>query len=79
MMDRIFPPQNQLHDGMAAARIAGYSWPEINDFISGRMQASAGADYHPDEIRNFLGLGSPQDTADRLRARYLRNVNAEDE
>lgn len=78
MIEKLFPPQNQLHDGMTAARIAGYSWPEINDFVSGRMNASAGVGYHPDEIRSYLGLGSPADTEERLRALFLRNVSGDE-
>lgn len=69
------PPQNALHDGMAAARIAGYSWPEINQFVAGRNAASAQAGYSAEEVQQHLGLGDPNTLNDRLQSMMQSNLN----
>lgn len=74
--DFVLPPQNDLHDGMAAARIAGYSWPEINQFVSGRQAASAQAGYADADVRQHLGLAEPAPLNDRLRDMMTRNIAA---
>ena len=68
------PLQNDLHDGMAAARIAGYSWPEIKSFVAGRHDASQAAGYDPAEVRAHLGLGDPGELNSRLRTAFTRNL-----
>lgn len=72
--DYVLPTQNSLHDGMAAARIAGYSWPEINSFVTSRQQVSAAAGYTDSEVRQQQGLGEPAQLNDRLRASMQRNM-----
>jgi hypothetical protein len=72
--DYVLPVQNDLHDGMAAARIAGYSWPEINQFVAGRQDAAAQVGYTPEEIQQHFGLAAPAGLNDRLRNSIQRNL-----
>jgi hypothetical protein len=74
--DYVLPTQNDLHDGMAAGRIAGYSWPEINQFVAERHQASAAAGYSDAEVRQTQGLGEPSQLNDRLRTMMQHNLNS---
>ena len=74
MADVEMPIQNDLHDGMAAARIAGYSWPEIKSFVADRHDASQVAGYDPAEVRSHLGLGDPSELNSRLRTAFTRNL-----
>ena len=76
MADVQLPIQNDLHDGMAAARIGGYSWPEINQFVADRQQASQAAGYSPAEVRQHQGLGEPDALNDRLRTMMQHNLNS---
>ena len=64
---------NILTDSMAAARLAGHSWNDINEFVSNKMQMSThGAGYDKNEVHDYLGLGSPQQLNYRLSG-ILRN------
>jgi hypothetical protein len=73
----VLPPRNALHDGMAAARIAGYPWQEINQFTADRRDASLSVGYSHSDVNAFLGIGSPDDLNDRLRQTLHRNIAAQ--
>jgi hypothetical protein len=66
--------RNSLHDGMAAARIEGYSWPEINNFVADRRATSAQAGYSDAEVREHLGLANPAGLDDRLQNMMQGNL-----
>lgn len=72
------PIQNDLHDGMAAARIAGYSWPEIHQYIADRQAASQAVGYSDAQLRQHMGLGDPAALNDRLTLAMQHNLAEND-
>lgn len=72
------PIQNDLHDGMTAARIAGYSWPEIHQYVADRQAASQAVGYSDAELRQHLGLGDPGMLNDRLTLAMQHNLAEND-
>jgi hypothetical protein len=69
------PPANPLVDAMAAARLQGHDWNDINSFVADRMDVSKrGAGYTQDEVHDFLGVGSPSQLNERLTGAIRGNI-----
>jgi len=69
------PKANSLTDSMAAARLAGHSWSDINSFVTDKMdQSKRGAGYSHENVHDYLGLGSPSLLNERLTGVLRQNM-----
>lgn len=57
------------HDRMSQARLAGYSWGEIDNHIGGKKLAANAAGYSDAEVRAFLGYKDPLPLLEMLNGR----------
>lgn len=60
-----------LYDQQTEARLVGYTWPEINDHLDGRISAALAAGYTEREVHDYLRIPDQQPLQDRLRASWL--------
>lgn len=57
------------HDKMAQARLAGYSWGEIDNHIGSKKLVANAAGYTDPEIRAYLGYKDPIGLLEALNGR----------
>jgi hypothetical protein len=69
------PPVIPIHDKMAMARDAGYSWEEINSQVAARQQAAYQAGYTEHQVNNGLGYPSGQGLRDYLYQSLTRRTD----
>jgi hypothetical protein len=73
------PVQGVRYDATtAAARMEGYTWPEINDHVTAGLMTATEQGYTPREVDEFLGRGTPEDGAQRMEGEWQSRI-AQDE
>jgi hypothetical protein len=65
-----YAPRVPLYSQQTEARLSGYSWPEIEDHLDGRMSAALAAGYSEREVRDYLRLPDLKPLQDRLSASW---------
>ena len=70
-------PQGRAQDFITNARAQGYSWDDINGFMSDKRKQAQEAGYSDEQINEFLGI-KPGNTVDaQLRDETDRDIKAE--